>query len=1186
MTSTSTSTLTLNLKLNLKPTLALTLTRTLTLMGLLWSGVGAARAQLPEPALVPSQVLRVQDHPGMPSMDDYPHTPTRAASSGDWLALGFPHALVEEGEDESMPSGRVLLWRRVAGLWQPRQVLRIPGPPQGGDEFGYRLLMDGPRLLVGSRNGPEQLHAYRLVKDAWVDDGRIVSPGLPADAVPVGLSLALAGDTLVVGCASLDMPPLGSGFVDVFQGRSTGGWAHVARLKDTGVLGGITPGNGFGRAVGISADMIFVTEEAPSGWLSIGPRIAVFKKAGATWVKSHQLRLPQLEAHPGEHLEIQTTGSHVRVGYRDQFVEFFPAQGSGVALTQGRGLPDDARGNTALWLNEDSSEGDLLDVHERMPDLRWRLEQTLTPAAHGVGRVDVVHLTPRELLLAGRTPDGTHQIRLFSRPQRSYEFEHSGLGVPLPAADGAATVTLLDAGTQAVLGREIKPLVTLTATQTGDAPGELGVTVTGDTADFSLSASSLLLAPQKKGSVKVNFKPLTPGEKHLFVSFVPKGQATTPTPTPTPVARYEIVVRVPAQGTPASELTFTRQPQSGLYGRSDFDGLHAEVSGSGPITYRWLKDGKPVPGATAPSFWPKEGGRYRLEATNSGGSYLSATAVLGFFHVAKPTLYTAPGATVRCAITLSGPADLLTVRWHDSSEQPLPPGLGFADVDKPVLTVKSAPAMGESITYFAIARLQLGEQVLRYGDTVTLHTRRAPVIQELGTTELRVGDPAYFVPVVDYPGDPATSSSVSFRGLPPGLTASSLDVSGTPTKAGVYSVQVTAKVDSYTVTKSFRVTVLPNGPVAGIYAGQMERTEAFPDLGELMLDVNTAGTYTGTLCVGTTRTAVTGTVAQTAGWRSPERPLPVKLGGLAYVWWFQALDTFDLEHPEYAVYLRRASFSLTSSQFHQIGTLRLLKAHSTSPDTAFTGGYNFGLLAPEPVGGGTLADPQGHGFGTLKVAANGRVTYTAQLADGSALTGATWIAPADLSLPVHQASTTTRSLLHGTASLGVASTLSWQRPAQPGRLYPGGITARSVDFLPARYQAVTGQPLLSGAPHELALSAYLTHPAPVPVTLTAQHSVQFGPGPANPLKATLTITRSTGLLSGQFTLVAPDPANPARSLTRLVPYRGILLQGIDRGVGYFHVPLPPDPQAQPPTKTTTSPIVSGSVLLRAVSLPN
>ena len=79
----------------------------------------------------------------------------------------------------------------------------------------------------------------------------------------------------------------------------------------------------------------------------------------------------------------------------------------------------------------------------------------------------------------------------------------------------------------------------------------------------------------------------------------------------------------------------------------------------------------------------------------------------------------------------------------------------------------------------------------------------------------------------------------------------------------------------------------------------------------------------------------------------------------------------------------------------------------------------------------------------------------------------------------------------------------------------------------------------------------------------------------NPGKVTCAITPSTGSFTGTFTL------NDSPGGLRTVPFHGWLVPGEGKGYGYFMLPQLADPTALPPITATTSPILSGRVVLDA-----
>ena len=83
--------------------------------------------------------------------------------------------------------------------------------------------------------------------------------------------------------------------------------------------------------------------------------------------------------------------------------------------------------------------------------------------------------------------------------------------------------------------------------------------------------------------------------------------------------------------------------------------------------------------------------------------------------------------------------------------------------------------------------------------------------------------------------------------------------------------------------------------------------------------------------------------------------------------------------------------------------------------------------------------------------------------------------------------------------------------------------------------------------------------------------------PSNPGKiSSLVFTPATGAFGGKMTLTDP-PALP-----RTVAFQGWLVPTLGYGYGHFLLPQLADPLARPPTTATTSPILSGKVLLEPV----
>ena len=120
---------------------------------------------------------------------------------------------------------------------------------------------------------------------------------------------------------------------------------------------------------------------------------------------------------------------------------------------------------------------------------------------------------------------------------------------------------------------------------------------------------------------------------------------------------------------------FTVQPASIAAMVGGTVSFSAMVSGSGPLTYQWLKDGAPLTGATSPTLTlpivtEASVGSYRLVATNPAGSVQSSAATLTLSTVqATPTVSVVPMSqtvqpnamvTLTAVVAGTGP---LTYQW-------------------------------------------------------------------------------------------------------------------------------------------------------------------------------------------------------------------------------------------------------------------------------------------------------------------------------------------------------------------------------------------------------------------------------------------------------------------------------------------------------------------------------------------
>lgn len=172
------------------------------------------------------------------------------------------------------------------------------------DCYGFSVAASGDSFVTGSlyedsasASAPndnsllESGAAYVYVRNgaSWVEQ-QLVKPDIPLHAEYFGTSVAMAGDTLVVGAPSHDamlfyaFPGTGSGAAYVFQ-RTDGKWTQVAKLTSkTGADGDL-----FGFKVAIQGDTIMVGAPFDSSTRSHAGAVYVYSRGSGTWPEEQKL---------------------------------------------------------------------------------------------------------------------------------------------------------------------------------------------------------------------------------------------------------------------------------------------------------------------------------------------------------------------------------------------------------------------------------------------------------------------------------------------------------------------------------------------------------------------------------------------------------------------------------------------------------------------------------------------------------------------------------------------------------------------------------------------------------------------------------------------------------------------------------------------------------------------------------
>jgi hypothetical protein len=211
------------------------------------------------------------------------------AVSGETVAVGSRKSDVGGKDDQ----GFVSIFERAGGVWtETAKLVASDGAP--GDLFGHSVAIDGNTLVVGAPLvdvGPYASHgaAYVFVRagNRWTQQAILkATDGFTADFF--GLAVAVDGETVVVGVSSHDVggnPNQGAVYVYVRQGNA---WVQQAQLTAADGVGY----DELGRSIAVSGDTILAGSFAGIGANAYQGAAYVFARAGGVWTQQAKLTAP------------------------------------------------------------------------------------------------------------------------------------------------------------------------------------------------------------------------------------------------------------------------------------------------------------------------------------------------------------------------------------------------------------------------------------------------------------------------------------------------------------------------------------------------------------------------------------------------------------------------------------------------------------------------------------------------------------------------------------------------------------------------------------------------------------------------------------------------------------------------------------------------------------------------------
>ena len=234
------------------------------------------------------------------------------AISGDTIVVGAPDA--EQTAPLAGP-GAAHVFIRTGGGWSHEAMLS-PSDSKADDAFGFGVAISGDTVVVGANAGtvlpsvdPGAAYVFTRVGNTWSEQAKLTaSGGAPDDNF--GYSVALSGDTAVVGMPGDAGGALGLGSARVFTRRGTA-WTEQATLTVAEAL----PGEGLGASTSVSGDTVVIG--ATGRVIGTNPAQGaafVFTREGEAWTQAAKLTAPDGTANDMFGRDVTVTDEHVAVG--------------------------------------------------------------------------------------------------------------------------------------------------------------------------------------------------------------------------------------------------------------------------------------------------------------------------------------------------------------------------------------------------------------------------------------------------------------------------------------------------------------------------------------------------------------------------------------------------------------------------------------------------------------------------------------------------------------------------------------------------------------------------------------------------------------------------------------------------------------------------------------------------------
>ncbi|MEX2124868.1 MAG: FG-GAP repeat protein [Woeseia sp.] len=201
------------------------------------------------------------------------------AISGDTVVIGAPR-----DDDAGMDIGSAYVFTRTGTSWTEQAKLTASDAAEN-DQLGSSVAVSDDTVVIGSTQDDDAGSAYVFTRagTSWTEQAKLTGSEV-AESDAFGLSVAVSGDTAVIGVPFLDGAGDGSGAAYVFT-RTGSDWTEEATLTASDAA----ENDQLGRSVAVSGDTVVVgsTEDDDAGFAS--GSAYVFTRTGTNWTEQAKL---------------------------------------------------------------------------------------------------------------------------------------------------------------------------------------------------------------------------------------------------------------------------------------------------------------------------------------------------------------------------------------------------------------------------------------------------------------------------------------------------------------------------------------------------------------------------------------------------------------------------------------------------------------------------------------------------------------------------------------------------------------------------------------------------------------------------------------------------------------------------------------------------------------------------------